>query len=170
MKYRVFVPLDNSIGSWKNLDVVRHELLIELPIIDILKFTVESIINIYEAVEAEKDQVEIISHFSSIEEQLSDLKEELQTIIKLLEKMGIALCYYPDETKIVKTQKIFKEYLDNSTEKNLQLFFKEASDLYTYTEHLMDGLQGNYKGLCPFGDIFATVRDATGVSVSVIIN
>jgi len=154
----------NNIVSWKSFDVVR-DYLIELPIIDILELTMDSTIKIYEAVEAEKNQVEIISHFSSIEGQLSDIEQELQNIIQLLEKMGIAFCYYPDEIKIRKTQLIFKRYLHDSTEENLQLFFKETSDLYTYIEHLMDGLLGNNNVFCPFGDILATVRDASGVSV-----
>ncbi len=169
-KYRVF-SVDNSIGSWKNFYVVRHDHLIEPPIIDILKFTIESIIDIYEAVEAEKNQVEIINHFSSIDKQLSDIEQEIQNIIILLKQMDVNNCYRKYEQKINEIQLIFKRYLDDSTEKNLQDFLKKAKFLYVNIELLMNGLLGkNTSKFCSVGDIFAAVRDVTGVSVSIIIN
>ena len=159
----------NNIESWKRFDVVRQDTLIELPVIDILKFSIETIIDIYESVQTEKNQVEIIQHFSKIEEQIRSIHQELENIMDLLHKMGVGICYYGDEIKIRKTQLIFKKFLQFTTEENLEMFFREVGDLYTNIEHLVGGLLGNNILLCPSGDIFAVVRDDTGVSVEVII-
>jgi hypothetical protein len=54
----------NFVISLKRLDLIRQDkLLIALPIIEILKFSIGGLIDIYKAVEAEKNQAEIIDHF-----------------------------------------------------------------------------------------------------------
>ena len=66
-----------------------------------------------EAVEAEKNQVEIIDHFNSIQEQLITIQVELQNIIKLIEEVKIIDCYESVEAKITRTRLEFNEYLHN---------------------------------------------------------
>jgi hypothetical protein len=158
----------NFVISLKRLDLIRQDkLLIALPIIEILKFSIGGLIDIYKAVEAEKNQAEIIDHFNGIEEQLRTIQGELQNIIKLIEELKVAQCYEIVEAKITRTQLKFNEYLHNSSEGNLEIFFEEVKDLYTYIEKLVGGLLTRRSSqFCP--DIFAAIQNATGVSVVVI--
>ena len=157
----------NFVISLKRLDLIRKDNLIALPIIEILKFSIEGLIDIYEAVEAEKNQVEIIDHFNSIQEQLTTIQGELQDIIKLIMEVKIIDCYENVEDKIRKTQLEFKEYLHNPSELNLEIFFEEVKTLYTYIEKLVGGLLTRRSSqFCP--DYFAAIQNATGVSMVVI--
>ena len=155
----------NFVISLKRLDLIRKDNLIALPIIEILKFSIEGLIDIYEAVEAEKNQDEIIYHFNSIEEQLTTIQGELQNILTLISHLELAVCYKDDEKKIKINQRKFNEYFNNSSESNLEIFFEEVKDLYTNIESLVGGLL-NPTIYCP--EIFAAIQNATGVSMVVI--
>jgi hypothetical protein len=111
---------------------------------------------------AEKSHQELISHFEQIHEQLEQQKEEHESINREIKKLGLSVIYFQHESKIRDSLLTLREYLENSNERNRNIFINKAADVDDSIRVLIDGLLGQ----STFGpDIMAIIRDATEVSI-----
>jgi hypothetical protein len=71
---------------------------------------------------AGKSHQELISHFEQIHEQLEKQKEELKSINREIQKLGLSVIYFQHETKIRDSLLTLLEYLENSNKRNQNIF------------------------------------------------
>ncbi len=130
--------------------------------ISIIALVASNIRQTFDNSEAEKSHQELISHFEQIHEQLEQQKEELESINQEIQKLGLSVIYFQHESKIRDSLLTLREYLDNSNERNRNIFINKAADVDHSIRVLIDGLLGQ----STFGpDIMAIIRDATEVSI-----
>ena len=157
---------ENLVRSFPMLDMNRKKrMAIDAGIgigISIIDFVASNIRQSFDNSGAEKSHQELISHFEQIHEQLEQQKEELESINREIQKLGLSVIYFQHETKIRDSLLTLVEYLTNSNERNRNIFIDKAADVDDSIRVLIDGLLGQ----STFGpDIMAIIRDATEVNI-----
>jgi hypothetical protein len=157
---------ENLVRSFPMLDRNRKKrMAIEAGLgigISIISLVASNIRQSFDNSGAEKSHQELISHFEQIHEQLEQQKEEHESINREIKKLGLSVIYFQHESKIRDSLLTLREYLENSNERNRNIFINKAADVDDSIRVLIDGLLGQ----STFGpDIMAIIRDATEVSI-----
>ena len=113
-----------------------------------------------------KDHKEIIAHFQRIEKELEEQKEELQSIKRDIQMLGLSVGYSQHEKNIKNSLLALHQYLEHPEEGNRNNFMDEASQLSKSLTAIVEGLLGR-NVFNP--DIMAVLRESTGVSKFLII-
>lgn len=130
-------------------------------VIAITDFTVGNIRQSFDNIGAEKSHDELMALFEQIQKELEQHKEELQLINQEIKKLGLSVVYFQHESKISDSLLTLREYLENPSDRNRNIFIEKAADLPQSIRVLIDGLLGQ----SAFGpDIMAILQDATNVS------
>jgi predicted nuclease with TOPRIM domain len=112
--------------------------------------------------ETKKEHREIIAHFKRIEKELEEQKEELQSINREIQTLGLSVGYSQHEEKIKNCLLALHQYLEHPDEQNRNIFTDEAAQLSQSLTAIVGGLLGK-NVFNP--DIMAVLREATGVSI-----
>lgn len=113
-----------------------------------------------------KDHKEIIAHFQRIENELAEQKEELQSIKRDIQMLGLSVGYSQHEKNIKNSLLALHQYLEHPDEGNRNNFMDEASQLSKSLTAIVEGLLGR-NVFNP--DIMAVLRESIGVIKFLII-
>ena len=126
-------------------------------LIELLTFSIENILKIYEEAQIEKNQEEILHHFEEIQEQLEDVKKSINNIQKEMKKLGITVGYSKEEIAIVESLDSYRYYVSHPDNSDLQkTFIEKAGTLDEHIRVLMHGLLHDYVSN---PDIMSDMRD-----------
>ena len=89
-----------------------------------------------------KDHKEIIAHFQLIEKELAEQKEELQSIKRDIQMLGLSVGYSQHEKNIKNSLLALHQYLELPDEGNRNNFMDEASQLSKSLTAIVEGLLG----------------------------
>ncbi|XP_046438997.1 uncharacterized protein LOC124190414 [Daphnia pulex] len=109
--------------------------------------------------ETNKEHREIIAHFQRIEKELEEQKEELQSINREIQTLGLSVGHSQHEEKIKNCLLALHQYLEHPDEQNRNIFTDEAAQLSQSLTAIVGGLLGK-NVFNP--DIMAVLREATG--------
>lgn len=110
----------------------------------------------------DKDHREIIDHFERIQRELEQQTEELQSLNREIQKLGLSIIYSQPEKEIKIGLLVLREYLAHpNIDRNRNVFIEKASHLGQSIQVLVDGLLGQHS-FSP--DIMAVMRDVAKVS------
>ena len=132
----------------------------EKVVIDLITFSVENILKIYEESQIEKNQEELLDHFEQIREQIEEVQNSIHNIFLEIEELRIT-AYSSHEVAIVESLDTYRDYVKQPGDKDLQkTFLLQAGTLRKNIRGLMHGLLGRYKIK---GDIMVLMRNILAV-------
>jgi hypothetical protein len=130
-------------------------------------FVIGNVRQSFDNSEDNMDQREIIDHFERIQMELEQQKEELRSINREIQKLGLSIIYSEHEEKIKDSLWTLRDYLANPNVRHLNRFTEKASHLDQSIRILVDGLLGQHS-FSP--DIMAVIRDVAKVSSIILSN
>lgn len=125
-------------------------------------FVIGNVRQSFDNSEDDMDHREIIVHFERIQMELEQQKEELRSINREIQKLGLSIIYSEHEEKIKDSLWTLRDYLANpSSNRHLNRFTEKVVHLDQSIRILVDGLLGQHS-FSP--DIMAVIRDVAKVS------
>ena len=159
----VLILLSSTQSAFAKLQKNRKEnniFYIPIPeekLIDIITFSIENILKMYEEAQIKKNQEELMHHFDEMERQMKQVQDSINNIQMEITKLGIAAVYSDKEMAIVNCLAKYSYFVSKPDDQDKKkAFMEKARTLDDDIRELMLGLLGYYR-LGP--DILSGTRD-----------
>ena len=164
----VLILLSSTQSAFAKLQKNRKEnniFYISIPeekLIDIITFSIENILKMYEEAQIKKNQEELMHHFDEMERQMKQVQDSINNIQMEITKLGIAAVYSDKEMAIVNCLAKYSYFVSKPDDQDKKkAFMEKARTLDDDIRELMLGLLGYYS-LGP--DILIGTRDILKVT------